>query len=92
MIILYAYHYYLKHLEMSTNLRFIVSHGRDIVHMDDDWTWRGNKITSLLVPSDITIILVRLMENLRMHDPTPQTEMKFKVSNTNILSVEIGEN
>lgn len=54
---------------------------------------RENKITILLVPSDITVVglVLRLIEKLRIHDPSTEIELKFKVLNMNIPPVKICE-
>lgn len=76
---------------MSNHLKFIVLHGGKFVHADDEWKWRGDKTTSILVPTSITVVelLLRLKDKLGILDPHTQIELKFKVPNLNISLAEI---
>jgi hypothetical protein len=78
---------------MSTHLRFIVSYGGQFVHVDDEWKWRGDKTTSILVPTSITLtaLVLQLKDKLGILDPCTKIELKFKVPNLNIPPAEIRE-
>ncbi|XP_022860655.1 uncharacterized protein LOC111381146 [Olea europaea var. sylvestris] len=78
---------------MNNNLRFIVSHGGKFVFVNDEWKWTGDKTTSILVPSSITLPepLLRLNEKLGVFNPCTKLELKFKVPNMNIPPVKILE-
>lgn len=77
MIVSKAYHCYIIFLGMSNN------HRKDFVHVDDEWKWRENKITSLLISSNITVLafVIQLMKKLRIHDLRNKIKLKFKVPN-----------
>ncbi|XP_022891757.1 uncharacterized protein LOC111406598 [Olea europaea var. sylvestris] len=79
---------------MNNHLRFVVSHGGNFVHADDEWKWRGDKTTSILVPRSITVaeLMLRLKKKLGILDPRAQIELKFKVPNLNIPPAEICDN
>lgn len=71
---------------MSNHFRFIISHGENFVHVDDEGKWREDKTTSILVATSITVgeLLLRLKEKLGILHPRAQIELKFKVPNLNI--------
>lgn len=76
---------------MSDDLRFIVSYGGNFANVDDEWKWRGDKTTSILVPTNITIagLTLWLKEKLGIVDPRSEIELKFRVPNLNIPPAEI---
>ncbi|XP_022880717.1 uncharacterized protein LOC111397985 [Olea europaea var. sylvestris] len=78
-------------LGMSHDFRFIVSHGGNFVHSDDEWKWRGDKTTSILVSRSITVaeLLLRLKEKLGIVESRNAIELKFKVPNLNLPLAEI---
>lgn len=85
-----TYYCHFRCLGLTSNMRLI---GGDFVHIDDECRWRGNKTTSLLVLSDITvtIIVVRQIEKLHISDSSTQVKLKFKVPNMNISLAKIWE-
>lgn len=76
---------------MSNHLRVIVSYGGQFLNLNDEWKWRGDKTTSILVPTSITLteLEVRLKDKLGILDPRTQIELKFKIPNMNIAPAQI---
>lgn len=87
------YHCNLNFSSMSNHLKFIVLHREKFVYIDNEWKWKGNKITSIVVPTSITLarLVLRLKDELSILDFHTQVELKCKVSNTNIPHSETYE-
>ncbi|XP_022885738.1 uncharacterized protein LOC111401970 [Olea europaea var. sylvestris] len=76
---------------MTHDLRFIVSHGRNFFHLDDEWKWRGDKTTSILASRSITVaeLVLWLKDKFGIVESCNEIKLKFKVPNLNIPSAEI---